>query len=129
MVTNKAPSLAGCSGQVPLSQEAVVCEESIPARDTRAENVLDICDSDPERKGRDMGMSPGRERPLTVLRVNVYRGCTDRVHGVSSLVYPFGFGMVVFVCVHVCTYISIPVCGNVYFCFLELKIALPSYFF
>lgn len=50
-------------------------------------------------------------------------GCTDRVRGVSSLVYPFGFGIAVFVCVriHVCIYISIS--G------FELKIALPSYFF
>lgn len=35
--------------------------------------VLDICDSDPERKERGMGMSLGRERPLTVVRVDVYR--------------------------------------------------------
>lgn len=35
--------------------------------------MLDICDSDPERKGRDMGMSLGRERPLTVVGMDVYR--------------------------------------------------------
>lgn len=56
--------------------------------------MLDICDSDPERKGRDMGMSLGRERPLQWSGWMFTGGCTGRVRGVSSLVYPFGFGIV-----------------------------------
>lgn len=34
----KAPSLAKCSRQLPVSQKAVLCEESIPMWDLRAEN-------------------------------------------------------------------------------------------
>lgn len=93
--------------------------------------MLDICDSDPERKGRDMGMSLGRERPLQWSGWMFTGGCTGRVRGVSSLVYPFGFGIVLFVCIHIhgCTYTSIPAYGNMYFYFLELNIAFLSFFF
>lgn len=119
----KAPSLAKCSRQLPVSQEAVVCEESMPVRDRRAENT-DICDSDPERKEGDMGMSLGSESPLTVLRVDVY----SRMYGQSRWRFFLGVPFWLWnscVCVrsYICLYLYISISG------FELKIALASYFF
>lgn len=52
----------------------------------RQRTLFDICDSDPERKGGDMGMSLGSERPLTVLRVDVY----SRMYGQSTWCFFLG---------------------------------------